>query len=81
MRSLGDPARKFEVVTPHDANNFSGGECNYIYVGVTGNVVAICDGTAVTFTALAVGWHPIRCTRINATNTTATNMLAAYVTG
>jgi nickel-dependent lactate racemase len=77
--SFGDPAKIFEAVTPSDTVNFTGGRCNFIYVGVAGDVVAICNGVAVTFKALANGWHPIVCTRINLTSTTATNMLACYI--
>lgn len=80
MKSSGDPANKFDVVTKHDVNNFSNGECNYLYVGTAGDVTAICSGVAVLFKSLAAGWHPIRCTRVNNTGTTAADILAAYVT-
>lgn len=51
-----------------------------IYVGVTGNLVAVmADGTVVTFTSLAAGViHPISAKRVNATSTTATGILAVY---
>lgn len=74
--NLGAPSRYFETVTPHDSTNFTMGECSYIYVGVSGNVTAVCNGVAQLFSNLAVGWHPIMCTRINATGTTATTMVA-----
>lgn len=77
MESTASPTRFWSVCTPSDTVNFADGECNYIYVGTTGNVVAICNGAAVTFNNLPVGYHPIRCTRINATNTTASNILLA----
>lgn len=80
MRSTGDPASIWKTVTPHDVNNFTDGECNYIYIGTAaGNLVAICDGVAVTFVAPAAGYHPIRCTRINATGTGCSDIRAAYV--
>lgn len=75
---LGTPARHWENVTPSDATNFPNGECAFLYVGGTGNITAICDGAVHLFSNLAVGYHPIRCTRINATATTATLIKAAY---
>lgn len=48
-----------------------------IYVGGTGDIVATMGGTDVTFKAVPVGsWLWISPTRIKATGTTATLMLA-----
>jgi hypothetical protein len=68
------------AVVPHDTNKFTRGVCQGIYVGGAGNVAAVMeDGTVATFTAPPVGSIlPIRATRVNATNTTATLMLALY---
>lgn len=71
-------ANKAVAVTPHDSTNFTDGECRGLYVGVSGTVVGIVGGAAVTFTAVPVGVLPVRFTRINSTNTTATNMVALY---
>lgn len=51
-----------------------------IYIGVTGDLVAVmADGTSVTFKAIAAGViHPISAVRIDATSTTATDILAVY---
>ena len=70
----------YVAVTPHDTTNFTDGICRGIYVGVSGNIVAIRkDGIAITFTAVAAGTIlPIRAIRINSTSTTATNMVAIY---
>ena len=73
------PARGGEVVTKHDSNDLvkvSRG----IYVGGGGDVAAVmADGTVLTFSAVPAGTLlPIRCKRINSTNTTATLMLALY---
>lgn len=78
MASTSDSTRFWAVITPSDTVNIVDGETNYIYVGVTGNVTCICNGVAVLFSNLAVGYHPIKTTRINATGTTATTMLAAH---
>jgi hypothetical protein len=48
-------------------------------VGGAGNMrVTMLGGGIVTFTGLPVGWHPIRVTRVWATNTTATNIVAVW---
>lgn len=74
------PASSALAVTPSDTVNFPGGACRGLYVGVTGNVAVVdTTGVVVTYTAVAAGIvHPIRATRINATNTTATSILALY---
>lgn len=67
------------AVTPSDTVNFARGLCRAIYVGGAGNFVAIVDGAAITFNgALAGNIYPIQATRINSTNTTATNLVALY---
>lgn len=87
MASTSDSTEFWSVVTPNDSvastNNGNGtaslpnGKCNYLYVGGTGNITAICNGVSVLFSNLAVGYHPIRATTIKATGTTATFILAA----
>lgn len=50
-----------------------------LYVGGTGDIVATMGGTDLTFKAVPVGtWLWISPTRIKATGTTATLMLALY---
>lgn len=68
------------AVTPSDTVNFATGRAVGLYIGGAGNVVLIDDsGTAQTFTGLLVGHvYPFACTRVNATNTTATNIRALY---
>lgn len=68
------------AVVPSDVTSFTRGVCQGIYVGGAGNVAAVMeDGTVATFTAPPVGSIlPIRAVRVNATNTTATLMLALY---
>jgi hypothetical protein len=67
------------AITPSDATNFTDGACHAIYVGGAGAVVAIVNGTAVTFAAVPVGTIlEIRATRVNATGTAATNLVALY---
>ena len=66
-----------EAITPHDSTNFD--KCRAIYIGVSGDVVAIVDGSAVTFkNAVQGSVLPVEATRVNSTNTTATNLIALY---
>lgn len=70
------------AITPSDSDLMP--ETRGVYVGVGGDVVALMKGAAGTYTAVTFknapsgAILPIRCTRINSTNTTATNMLALY---
>jgi hypothetical protein len=68
------------AVTPSDTVNFTTGRAVGLYIGGAGNVVLIDDsGTEQTFTGLLVGHvYDFACTRVNATNTTATNIRALY---
>lgn len=70
-------AKDAVAITPHDTTDIAV-QPDAIYVGVGGDVVAIMDGSAITFKAVPVGILPIRPTRINTTNTTATDMVALY---
>lgn len=50
-----------------------------LYVGVSGDVtVNMPGGAAILFKAMPVGLYAIRCTRIKAAGTTATNILALW---
>jgi len=72
------PAGDAEVVTPHDTNNLAK-TSRALYVGVGGDVsVEMAQtGSAIVFTGVLAGTVlPIRITRVNATATTATNMVA-----
>lgn len=76
------PALQFAAITTGDtsAADFSFGLTRGVYVGGAGNIVAVDkDGNAVTFNGATAGSIlPIRVMRINATNTTATNLVALY---
>lgn len=73
------PSTHYEDVTPHDTNLFaSGGYCRALWVGVFGDVsVERYDGTAVVFKNVQ-GILPVRAIRVNATDTTATDIVALY---
>jgi hypothetical protein len=68
------------AVTPHDTNDLAGGLTKGIYIGGSGDLkVTFENGSSATFTALSAGViHPIAAKKIQATGTTATNILAVY---
>lgn len=74
------PAENYAAITKSDTDDFSGGPARGVFVGVTGDVVAVrLDDTAITFKNVAAGTIlPVICRRVNSTNTTATNMVALY---
>lgn len=72
------PADSAVAITPSDTVNFSSA-CRAIYVGVTGDITAVVNGTAVLFKNCQAGSIiPIVATRVNATGTAATNLVALY---
>lgn len=74
----GDGAIASYAVTPSDATDFVNGPARGLYVGVTGDVTLMSAGNAVLFKAVPVGILPVYCSRVNATATTATNIVALY---
>lgn len=66
------------TITPHDSTNITGGAVDAIYVGGAGAAVLVfADDTTATFAGLLAGSVlPVsRVKRVNATGTTATNLL------
>ncbi len=85
--SMWNPYTDAVAITKSDTDNFipgvaqSGGHptCEAIYVGGAGIVAAVFqNGRVVNFTAAAGEILPIRCIRVNSTDTTATLMVALY---
>lgn len=74
------PAKSWKVITPSDLAAGNVGGCRGIYVGGAGNVALVGeDNQVVTFTAVPVGtFMPCGAKRVNATNTTATLLIALY---
>ena len=72
------PNNSFRAVTPSDTTPIKGGPARALYVGGTGDVVAINEnGAAVKFAGVTAGSVlPIATSRVNATNTTATDIVA-----
>lgn len=76
--TLDSPPRHAEAVTPNDGAdlpNFS----RAIWVGVAGNVrVTTTGGKTVTYENAPVGYLIVCASRIHATGTTASSMLACW---
>lgn len=72
-------AEDFFAITPHNSTNFTYA-VRGIYVGVTGDVVAVTEGgAAITFKAVPAGMIlPVRAIRVNSTGTTATDLVGLY---
>lgn len=73
------PALNFLAVTPSDSVNLPA-KARALYVGKGGDIVAINgEGNAITFKSVQTGTIlPIFTTRVNATDTTAANLVALY---
>jgi hypothetical protein len=76
---LDSPCSNAVAVTPHDSTDLSQ-TSRALFVGGAGNLVAVmAGGSTVTFTGVVAGSIlPIRVTRVNSTNTTATSIVSIY---
>lgn len=72
------PIHKAATVTKSDTTVLP--TTRALYIGTTGDVAVTMadDGTVVTFVAVPVGILPIQVTKVMATNTTASNILALW---
>lgn len=70
----------FVAITPHASTDIPTGLTRGVYVGVGGNIAVVgADNVEVVFKGAAAGaLLPIRARRINAVNTTATDLVAIY---
>ncbi len=75
LTGLRDPIETAVEVTPDDANDLAI-VSRAIYIGTPGDIrVTMKNGSIVTFST-GQGWHPIRVSRVWATGTTATAIVA-----
>lgn len=74
-----DPASHGFAVTPHDTNELAY-DSRAIYIGGTGDLaVEFQGGESVIFSGCPAGLLlPIRCTKVKATGTTATLIVAIW---
>jgi len=70
--------RHAAAITADDTSNFDA--VAFVYVGVGGNMAVVTEaGEVVTFTGVVAGTIlPVLCSRVNSTNTTATNLVAIW---
>lgn len=74
---LDSPADDAAAVTPHDTNDLDH-VSRALWIGTAGNVSVVTkNGSTVTFPN-ASGWMPIRASRVRATGTTATDIVAVW---
>jgi hypothetical protein len=74
------PALGAAAVTPNDSTDLVVRPARSLFIGGAGNVAVItAAGDTVTFNGLAAGSIlPVQVTRVLATGTTATNIIALY---
>jgi hypothetical protein len=79
-KNLESPAHNAQAVTPNDSTDLPITDCRALYIGVGGNISLITNGgQTVTFVGLQAGSIlPVRCSRVRATDTTATNIVAIW---
>lgn len=69
---------RWVAVTPSDTVDLPVG-CVGIYVGTTGDLAMVdAEGDVVVFATVPVGYYELSPTRINATATTADDIVAVY---
>lgn len=76
MSTLGDPGRNAATVTPSDSTVLN---ARALYIGGTGDlaVIPIGNSSPVTFVGVPAGVVlPLQVTKVMATNTTATDIVA-----
>lgn len=76
---LDSPGQDAFAVTPSDTVSFTVA-ARALYIGSTGDVTLLTRlGTVVTFVGVLAGTIlPVRCTRVNAASTTASNIVGIY---
>lgn len=74
------PARDAVAITPSDTVAIAAGVTRAIYVGTGGDITALmASGNVALFTAVPQGSIlPVRVSRVNATATTASGLVAMY---
>ena len=73
------PAFSGVAVTPSDTVNLADTtDARALYIGVSGDVSCEMDSGTVIFKSVPVGILPVSVSRVNDTNTTATDIVALY---
>lgn len=75
---LTGPAENGAVVTPDDNNDLPIAS-KRLWIGGAGNVALVTiRGAALTYIGVPAGYLNVRASRVKATGTTATNIIAEY---
>lgn len=77
MSNISDPAKYAAAVTPSNTVDLSA-PTRALFVGGFGDIVVDMLNGTVTFKNVATGIFPIQCTRVRATGTTATDLIALW---
>ena len=78
MSYVGDPGKFAAAITPHDSTNLDA-PTRAIYVGSAGGNISVqMNGATVVFKLVPIGILPIQCTRVNASGTTSTDLVALW---
>lgn len=79
MSNVGDPGKYAAAVTPSDVTNLSA-PTRALYIGSAAGTLSVemYGGGTVVFTAVPIGILPIQVTRVNATGTSSTNIVALW---
>lgn len=74
-----DPYNRFYAVTPSDTVDLPWGPCEGIFIGGNGTLQVVAqDGTVTEFDHTKGVVLPVKAIRVNATNTSATKIVALY---
>jgi hypothetical protein len=77
--SQSGPASMLRLVTPDDATDLPDGPTRSLFVGVGGTLtVTDLQGRVTTLRSAPHQYHPIRVSRVLATGTTASEIIALY---
>jgi hypothetical protein len=66
------------AVTPNDGTDLTVSPCRALYIGTAGTLRVTVNGSTVNFGAVVAGVFPVAVTRVHATGTGASNIVALY---
>lgn len=73
------PSELVAAVTPADGSDLTNGVCRGLYIGTFGDVTMDVGGATILFKGVSSGSIlPVRASRVRATGTTATDIVALY---
>ena len=75
---LESPLAHAREITPDDGTDIER-VSRALHIGIGGDLrVTMAGGPTVTFRGLSAGWHPLRVSRIHASGTTASDIVAGW---